>query len=197
MPTLTFMTALPALLLGLALSSAVWHDVRARRIPNRLVVAGTASALLLHLLLPAGAGLFIAPAGSPGVLVSLAGCGAGLLLLLPFYALRTMGAGDVKLMAMVGAFLGPGQVLGATLLSMLAGGVLALAVALWSGQLSKVVGNVGLMLWSAATRGMGGTDPRFDAPTSITGKLPYAIAIACGTLAQLALAPWPAWQMFT
>jgi prepilin peptidase CpaA len=188
---------LPLLVLGLALAAAVWHDVKARRIPNSLILAGSAGAILLHLALPAGAGLFRDPAGSPGLLTALAGFASGLLLLLPFYLLRALGAGDVKLMAMTGAFLGPAGVAGATLLSMLAGGILALAVALWCGQLRPVVENVGHMLRSVLLRSLGGVDARLDAPAGTTGQLPYAIAIACGTLLQLALRDWPVWHVFS
>jgi prepilin peptidase CpaA len=197
MINLSLTSVLPAFVLGLALCGAVWNDVRARRIPNKLILAGTASALLLHLLVPAGAGLFSTPAGGQGLMFSLTGFGAGLLLLLPFYALRALGAGDVKLMAMVGAFIGPAGVLGATLLSMLAGGVLALTVALWSGQLAQVAGNVQHMLRSAVFRGIAGVGATIDQPASTTGKLAYAVAIACGTVGQLILADWPAWRYFS
>ncbi|SHG50580.1 prepilin peptidase [Massilia sp. CF038] len=188
---------LPALALALALGAAVWHDVRARRIPNTVVMAGCVIALLLHSLLPAAAALPGTPASGLGPLFSLAGLATGLLLLLPFYALQALGAGDVKLMAMVGAFLGSPAVIGATLLAMLAGGLMALVVALWCGQLAHVLGNVHHMLRSALVRGMGGVDARIDAPATPTGKLPYAIAIACGTGLQLALSGWPAWRMFS
>jgi prepilin peptidase CpaA len=96
------------------------------------------------------------------------------------YVLRALGAGDVKLMAMVGAF-GPQQVLAATLLTLLAGGVLALAVAACTGMLRQVLGNGYRMLLHSMARGLGGGDVRLDAPCAASGKLPYAIAIASGT----------------
>lgn len=188
--------ALPLLVLGISLGAAVWHDVRSRRIPNRVVLAGTAGALLLHVFLPAGAGLFRPPSGGMGVLFSLAGFATGLLLLLPFYAMRTLGAGDVKLMAMVGAFIGPFGVMGATLLSMLAGGILALVVAVWSGHLGEVIGNVQQVLRNSLTRGIAGRGIAPAEPDRVTGKLAYAIAIACGTAGQLILSGWPAWRFF-
>jgi prepilin peptidase CpaA len=191
------MSLLPPLALGLALAAAVWHDVRARRIPNSLIAAGTLAAILLHLLMPAGEGLFRSPAGSPGLVSSLLGFAFGLLLLLPFYAMQALGAGDVKLMALVGAFVGPAGVAGATLLSMLAGGFLAIAVALWCGQLRPVIGNVGHMLRSVMLRAMGGVNATLDAPASTTGKLAYAVAIACGTVLHLTLRDWPAWRLFS
>lgn len=175
----------PWLALSLILACAVWHDVKSRRIPNGLIVAGALAAVALHSLLPAGAGLFGQPAGALGALSSLGGLASGLLLLMPFYALRTMGAGDVKLMGVAGAFLGPLGAVNAALFALLAGALLALAVAWHAGQLLQVYVNVQQMLGAAKwgrARGRGATIPE---PVVVTGKLPYAIAIACGAMAEV------------
>lgn len=185
---------LPTVVLALAMSIALWHDIRSRRIPNLLILAGTISAMLLHTFMPSGAGLFQIPAGGNGLGFSSAGFALGLMLLMPFYVLHTMGAGDVKLMAMVGAFLGPAGVTGAVLLSMLCGGVLAMIVALWSGQLTQVVVNLQHMLHGLGTRHSGALQV---GPPAVSGKLAYAIAIAAGTAAQLMLANVPAWRIFS
>ncbi|HBI68974.1 MAG TPA: hypothetical protein DDZ22_08115, partial [Massilia sp.] len=73
------------------------------------------------------------------------GLGLGLAFLLPMYALRLIGAGDVKLLAMVGAFVGAGQILSIALIALIAGGVLALLVAAWQGSLRRVLGNAWAM----------------------------------------------------
>lgn len=186
---------LPPLLLLLGLmAAAVWHDVRARRIPNALVLPGALAGLALQALLPPGAGLYSLPFGALGLLPGLAGMALGLAMLLPMYMLGTMGAGDVKLLAMAGAFLGPQQVLGAGLLSLLAGGLLGLAVAVQRGDLARVWSNLRTMLLSTVLRGMGGGAVSVDAPASPTGQLPYAIAIAAGTGLQLLLSDLPAWR---
>lgn len=181
---------LPAAALLLIFAGAVWHDVRSRRIPNLLILAGALTALGLHLGLPHGAGLFSDPPGGRGLAFCAAGFGAGLALLLPFYALGTMGAGDVKLMAVVGAFLGPAGAAGATLLTMLVGGVLAVVMTFWSGQLIDVYCNLQQMLRGAASL-------KVRPPARPTGKLAYAVAIAGGTALQLALADHPAWRVFS
>lgn len=184
---MTQVTAISSLVLGVALTVAVWQDLKIRKIPNVLILLGTASALILQA---------VQPAGMQSVLMGLAGFAIGLLLLLPFYALKTLGAGDVKLVAMVGAFVGSPAVIGVTLLSMLAGGVLALAVALWSGQLTQVVKNVLHMLRLASIAGVAaGLKPGAN-PAPVTGKLPYAIAIACGTAGHMLLADSPHWKLF-
>jgi prepilin peptidase CpaA len=177
----------PAALYLLLLALAVRSDVRTRRIPNKLVLAGMLSGAALQLLLPAGEGLFSHAFGSLGLTQALAGLGLGLLVLLPMYALGVMGAGDVKLLAMAGVFLGPDEVLRAALLTMLAGGVLALAAACWQGALRQVLGNLRTMLWNSCLRMFAGGGARMIAPPAPTGKLPYAIAIAAGAVINLAM----------
>jgi prepilin peptidase CpaA len=189
--------AVPLAVLALLLGLATWHDVRSRRIPNQLILVGAIAGLLAHVFWPQASSLTGAALSGKGALFSLAGFGLGLLLLMPFYVLRTMGAGDVKLVAMTGAFLGPAAVAGATVLTMLCGGVLALVVACWNRQLLQVLANVRAMLFSMAHRLQAGTNAAADPPPAPTGKLAYAIAISCGTGLQLALAGSPAWRLFS
>lgn len=188
---------LPGFTLAILLSTAVWHDVRTRRIPNRLVFLGTLIGVALNTLLPAGAGFFAEPLGALGFLASLGGAGIGLAALLPMYALGAMGAGDVKLMAMVGAFLGPEQILGAALLSLLAGGVLALAVALWTRTLARVLHNTYILLFHALVRAFAGTGVRIDKPVTPTSKLAYAIAIMSGTGLDIILTRTSGWSLLS
>ncbi|HEX9143437.1 MAG TPA: A24 family peptidase, partial [Candidatus Binatia bacterium] len=101
----------PGSVLCILLFLAVLHDVRTRRIPNRLVFPGAVIGLALNTILPPGTGFFAEPSGAVGFLASLGGAGIGVAILLPMYAFGALGAGDVKLMAMVGAFLGPEQIL--------------------------------------------------------------------------------------
>lgn len=179
------MTLLPLIVLGVLLALAVWNDLRTRRIPNALVFGGAAIGLLLNSVLPAGDGLFIAPFGAIGFLGALAGWAVGLALLLPMYALRALGAGDVKLMAMLGAFVGAWPVAGITLLTLLAGGVLALAVALFNGRLKLMVGNTIQMIKYSLIRSLAGEVAKVEAPAEASGRLPYAVAIAAGALPYL------------
>jgi prepilin peptidase CpaA len=169
-----------AVLLVPVLILAAAQDVRTRRIPNRLVIVGAAAAVAAHVL--AG--------GGPGALTSALGAAVGLAITLPFFAVRALGAGDVKLMAVVGAFVGPVQVLGAALLTMLAGGVLSLAAAVLSGSLRQVSRNLHLMLMAAVA---GKTGRPATAGIGTTGRLPYAVAIAVGTCLQLWLAARGGW----
>jgi prepilin peptidase CpaA len=179
-------------LLAALLAGAVLFDLRSRRIPNRLVVAGIGLALALHAVATI--------TGNPALAgrswwAPLAGFGAGLALLMPLHLLRAMGAGDVKLMAMIGAFLGPLDIVGAGLASLLAGGLLSLCVALVQGSLGRVSGNVKTMVLGSVLRGISGGSARFDAPPAATGQLPYAVAIASGTVAYLLLTRYFGWSL--
>jgi prepilin peptidase CpaA len=72
--------------------------------------------------------------GVPGFLWGLAGVAVGLATLLPLYAIGGMGAGDVKLMAGVGAWVGPVVTLWAFTTSAVVGGLMAVAMVAWSGE---------------------------------------------------------------
>ncbi|CAM3152726.1 prepilin peptidase [Janthinobacterium lividum] len=194
------MNAHPAMLLCLftlagLLAAALWHDLRSRRIPNRLVLCGTLAGLLLNTAVPAGSGLFDPAFGGLGLLQALAGAGAGLALLLPMYLLRALGAGDVKLMAMCGAFLGPLGILEAVLLTCLAGGVLALAAALAGRRLRQVLKNTCDMLLGALLHSLAGGVASIAEPPAASGRLAYAFAIASGTGLQLFLHYTQLWSL--
>ena len=171
---------LPFIVLSLLLAGAVWQDVRSRRIPNVLVLVGLVLAFALQAVLPEGEGLFLAPFGSIGLLWSLAGVATGLALLLPMYALRALGAGDVKLLAMIGAFVGPGAVIGIAACTLLAGGMLALVVSLYLGTLKRMLGNSMHLVTHSVFGALNGQSAAIEAPAAPSVKLPYAIAIAAG-----------------
>src|SRR5260370_28316962 len=103
------------------LTAAVYTDLRSPRIPNNLIVLGLILAIIFQLVANGAHGLLF------GFLAALLGLGC----FMPFYALRAMGAGDVKLMAVVGLFTSPRGILYAVVLSLLAGGLCALGYLIW------------------------------------------------------------------
>jgi prepilin peptidase CpaA len=162
-------------LLLLFLAAAVITDLRARLISNALVLTGALTGLVLAGLTPGGIGF----------LSALGGVALGLAIFLPMYLLRVMGAGDVKLMAMTGAFIGPAAIFEATLWVLLAGGALALAFALRRGVARRMAANLREILFSAAASAQIRSLPDFSAGPQTAARLPYAVAIALGVTAFL------------
>jgi prepilin peptidase CpaA len=157
--------------------AAAWMDYKERRISNRLVVAGIVAALLSQTLLH----------GVAGSGAALAGGALGLALMLPFYIIGGMGAGDVKLMAMVGVGLGPAGVFSAAVLTFLIGGLLAVVLAIAKGTLVRMLSNVRAMLFGAFATMVIQRKAEVSAPAVSAGRLPYGVAIALGTSVHVAL----------
>ncbi|MES2071430.1 MAG: A24 family peptidase [Pseudomonadota bacterium] len=167
---------------------AVWTDVKGHRIPNRLVFAGAALGILLNTFLPEGRGFVSILPGALGFWSALAGMVLGVAIPLPMYALRAMGAGDVKLMAMVGAFLGPLALGIATLLIFIIGGVLSMLTALRYGTLGLLISNVRTIMLSSFFKAVLHEMPVVDSAPVSAGKMPYGVAIAAGTYLYIVLA---------
>ena len=180
-----------ALSLATLLLTAAVTDARTRRIPNWLTGGGIVIGLLVQALAPVGVGLFDYRWGGLGALQASFGLAAGLGLFLPLYLLRAVGAGDVKLLAMVGVWLGPRLLLGATLLTLLVGGAMALTTMLATRSTRRVASNVQLLLTTAVVGAHGGRLAAFDGAFTSGTRMPYAVAVCVGTLAQVC---WLLWQ---
>ena len=164
---------LGALLIGAAIS-----DCRTHRIPNRLVLFGLLFGAICTTLWP--------PFLHGSFLFPLAGMGVGLLLFLPLYLLRAMGAGDVKLLAMVGAFLGPAETFYAALATMIVGGVMAIVFVLAKGTALRMVRNMTSIVQVGLLSVAGGMKPDLQVEPQVSaGRLPYGVAIAGGTIGYL------------
>lgn len=152
------------------------YDLTQRRIPNRLLAVGLLTTVLLHLRF-----------GGQGALLAtvLAGFGIGLLMFLPLYLLKAMAAGDVKLMATVGAFTGPALAFEISLATYCLGGLLALAIVLARGQWRAAAANVGALLRPFWMRLTGLPWLHEVRPASSVGGMPYALAISLGTVLML------------
>jgi len=175
-------------LLGALLLTAVWHDVRSHRIPNAIVFSGTALALLFQVsFVIASPYTWSEFPLAHAFLVWLEGLGVGLGALLPLYLLRGAAAGDVKLMAMVGAFLGPTHAVGAVLSTFVVGAVLAIVIAIRAGVFSRMLRNIKVILFGVVAKLVAVEGPEFNVHTDTTAKVPYGLAIALGTATWLAV----------
>jgi prepilin peptidase CpaA len=135
----------------IVLAVATFTDLRNRRIPNWLVlpflVAGIAASTWLH--------------GWHGLGQSFSGLGLGLLLYGFLFWMGGMGAGDVKLAAAIGAWIGPNQLFIALVVTAMAGGLMVLGWAVFGGFIKDLFKGTG---------------------DHLKRKMPYAPAIAVGTL---------------
>ena len=153
------------------LAVATVTDIRSRKIPNWLVfpflLAGLVVPVWLH--------------GWQGLTQSLEGLGLAVLIYGILFWLGGMGMGDVKLMAAIGAWIGPSQLVTAMVLIAITGGVMAVGWAIAGGFVGELLDGTGSLL--AGFKGRGLTpNPEFVLANPKRRKLPYAPAIAIGTL---------------
>ena len=167
--------------LALAMVMVVESDVREHRIPNVVVLLLLCAGVILNAVGPANGreSLFSHFPGALGAGQAMLGALVGLALFLPLYLLRAMGAGDAKLLAALGAFAGPVEIISLALSVLVVGGLLAVARMLWTRKSRVVLGNVKLVLLSLG----GGAGRQFDPATQSADRMPYALAFAGGFLA--------------
>jgi prepilin peptidase CpaA len=151
--------------LGLCLSVAAIYDLRARKIPNGVIVMAAASGLLLQLWV--GGVLSVASGISAAV--------AAVFLLFSFWNRGGIGGGDVKLAGAVAIWVGLGALPTFALATALGGGVTALVCLFASKRTVRLEIQANLTL-AALHHQMPSVAPAAAGRVSV----PYAIAIAAG-----------------
>lgn len=163
-------------LTALILVAAV-YDIRFRRIPNWLTLAGVVTGVALNVFLYQGL---------PGLRLSLPGLAVAFGSYFVLYLVRAMGAGDVKLMAAIGAMVGLTNWFGIFLFTAMIGGLAGIALVAARGRLRKTFWNVSFIL-SEMKHGrpayVGNEELDVRSPKSL--GLPHGAVIALGTLAFL------------
>jgi prepilin peptidase CpaA len=149
----------PALVAG-------WTDWRSRRIPNWLTVP----TLLLGIVMNSVA------AGWTGAKESLLGAGLGLGILLPFVLIRSLGAGDWKLIGALGAFLGPSRLITVLMWTILIAGLMAVLMIIWKKRVKQTARNLLHMITGLFTLRLPGPEVSLDNPES--SKIPFGVAVA-------------------
>ena len=156
--------------------SAGFYDLRTRKIPNWLNLSG----LIL------GFGLNALVLHGRGVTVALLGFGLSLLIYVPLYLVRGMGAGDVKLMAAVGSIAGPQNWLGIFLVTALLGGVIALALVFLKKRLHETLANLSTIIGELIhAKAPFRKDPALDTRSPHSLGLPHGTVIALASVAFL------------
>lgn len=142
-------------------------DVQSRRLPNWVATSLAAT----------GVAYSVATGSlTHGLLMSFAGLLLGLLIWLPFYSLHWLGAGDVKLFAAAGAWLGPTRTLEGAFIAALAGGALAVVWMLQAYGVSKTAAMTSLAVRSPKMV----TGHRVDSKSR--RAIPYGVALAIGAM---------------
>jgi prepilin peptidase CpaA len=160
---------LKPVILGLAVLLALiagWTDWRSRRIPNWLTVPGFLIGISVN----------VVASGWVGLKTSLLGAGLGLLVLLPFVFLRSLGAGDWKLAGALGAFVGWEALVTLLMGSVFMAGVMALGLVIYKRRFLQTLRNIGRLLVSMVTFHRPGPEVSLDNPQSL--KVPYGVALA-------------------
>jgi prepilin peptidase CpaA len=164
---------LSSIVIGISLVACI-TDVRSGRIPNVLTIGAASGAFLTQMF----------SAGFDGATSAATGWFVGALLFMPFFAVGGMGGGDVKLLAALGAWLGPHETFWLAVYSGIAGGVCGVAVALAKGYLSTAIRNVGAMVFYWQTVGIRPV-PGLTLETCNSPRLAYAIPIFIGVVITL------------
>jgi len=158
---------------------AGWLDWRTRRIPNWLTVPAVVAGIALHFWI----------AGWRGAVTAFAGAGLALILLLPLVLLRALGAGDWKLMAGVGAILGPSTFLSVLLASIFVSGLMAVVRMVQSKRVKTTLHNLMVLVHGFFVFGLR-AHPEISLDNPKLLKLPFGVAATIGTSICFVAAQW-------
>lgn len=162
--------------LVMTVMSAAWTDYREWRIPNALLAPSAAAALMLSTFAPGGQGLMQAFMGAV----------AGLLIFMPLYLLKGMGAGDIKLMAVIGLYAGPDLTLDIALLTALMGGLWVIVLFNQEMSVERYKTPLGFFLRHKDQTKTKETKKITQQNKSLL--IPYGVVIAMGTIIALGIA---------
>jgi len=168
---------IPNAILIIVLVVSLFTDLKERKILNAVTVPAAIVGLCYN----------CATGGLAGVKFALSGLLVGMGILLIPFLMGGIGAGDVKLLGVVGAVKGPAFVVNAGICSAVAGGILVLVLLVCRGSLLEVLRNTA---YGLAT--LGGS---FLTNGSMTGgSFPYGVAIFVGTMFTL-VTGWSLWLL--
>ena len=168
-------------LIGMLVGIAAFYDVRFRRIPNWLVLAGIVTGFVWNAI----------STGVPGLAVAAAGLGLGFVLYMPLYVIRGRRAGDVKLLAAAGAIAGPVNCFWIFLLTAILGGVIVLFFIVIRGRTGQTCFSVAwivrdLLHFKAPYK----SSEELDVTTDKGLRVPHAALMAVGAVAFIAISQY-------
>lgn len=159
------------IILVLLLTAAVLQDLGSYRIRNITSVIGLAAGLIINLILE----------GSEGLLLSIIAACIPFIFLIVLFALRMLGAGDIKLFCAIGAVMGIRFILLAMVFSFLSGGIIAIILIIIRGNYSERLRHLAEYIKTCfLTRSF---QPYSDPGNKSNGsKFHFSIAIAAGCI---------------
>ncbi len=143
--------------------SAIITDLKSRSIYNAQTYTGIVLGLLLG----------FSATGWNGLMMSFTGCLVGFFLLFFIYILGGIGAGDVKLLAAIGALKGTEFVLWTMFYTALVGGIMALSIIIWQGTFRQTIKSCFQIIRHPVQTGKEPEKHQY---------LPYGVAISLGCL---------------
>jgi prepilin peptidase CpaA len=150
-------------------------DLRTGRIPNVLTFSSAVAALFFHAVVGRG----------EGILLSLTGLIVGVVVFFIPFALRGLGAGDVKLLGAIGAWIGPAAIAWTALYTGILGGVLCVVVAAFHGYLRQAISNIRALLVHWWVGGLAPL-PEVTLGENRGPRLAYAVPILMGLIVTVA-----------
>ncbi|MBV9304259.1 MAG: prepilin peptidase [Acidobacteriaceae bacterium] len=177
---------LKVLLIAIVVIAGV-YDLRFRRIPNWLNLSGVLLGIVINTAVFAEVdGVFRLMNALTGLKLAALGIGCALIVYVPLYLIRGMGAGDVKLMAAVGAIAGPWNWLCIFVATALLGGVVSLVFVAMKRRLHHTCANVGMIITELCRwRIPGETNTELDVRSPQSLGMPHGTLIALGAFAFL------------
>ncbi len=167
------MPAVVKILLVTVVLIAAVYDLRFRRIPNWLSVSGVVAGFVVNTAL----------AGRHGLAVAALGLGCAFLVYVPLYVVRAMAAGDVKLMAAVGAMAGAGNWLAIFLITAILGGLVSLVVIASHKRFHRTLSNLSVIGAELLHFRMPfASEKRLDVRNPEALRLPHGAVIAAGCI---------------
>ena len=168
--------------LFLLLLVAAAYDIRYRRIPNWLTVTGVAVAFVVNALI-----------GPPlaGLLFTLQGFALAFGIYMMLYIMHAMGAGDVKLMAAVGAMVGWQRWLGIFFITAIVGGIMAMLLILMRKRVKNTFWNMGFIVTELRSgRAAYLKNEELDVRSKKAVGLPHGAVITVGFVFYIAASLW-------
>jgi prepilin peptidase CpaA len=175
---MTSITQVWILALGVGLTAG-WIDWRTRRIPNWLTVSGALLGIFIHTY----------QSGRMGFAMALQGIVLALVVLFPMVMLRAMGAGDWKLMASLGAILGPWMMLFVLLAAIFLSGIMAVVMVVRANKVKETFNNMFVLVQGFLAFGLR-ANPEISLDNPALLKLPFGVAVALGSVVCFAAARW-------